>query len=101
MNSRLFIKIRKYSIIIAFIAIFIGTLIINLPAWVLNAPFTKYSQGQLKLYNLTGSFWSGSGLLVASSLSKQNRVDAVPLIHLSWKVSLGLSKYIGVQFLLD
>jgi|GEM_PF-2560020 len=101
MNSRLFIKIRKYSIIIAFIAIFIGTLIINLPAWVLNSPLNKYSQGQLKLYNLSGSFWSGSGLLVASASNKHNKVAAVPLIHLAWKVSLGLSQYMRVQLLLD
>jgi hypothetical protein len=87
--------------IAACVIIFIATLIINIPAWVLNAPLTKYSHNQLRLYNLTGSFWHGSGLLVAASANKQNKIGAVPLIHLSWKMSLGLSKYADITLLLD
>jgi hypothetical protein len=101
MNSRFFLKFRKSLIVISFITIFVGVMIVNTPAWVLNSPLTKYSRGQLKLYNLSGSFWNGSGLLVASASSKHNKTGAVPLIHLSWKVSLGLSKYMNVQLLLD
>ncbi len=102
MDSNIFfIKFRKYLIISGCVIVFLATLIINIPAWFLNSPLTKYSHNQLRLYNLSGSFWHGSGLLVASSANKQNKVSAVPLIHLSWKVSLGLSRYATVTLLLD
>jgi general secretion pathway protein N len=100
-SNAFFIRFRKYLIIAGCAIVFFATLIINIPAWVLNSPLTKYSHNQLRLYNLSGSFWNGSGLLVASSASKQNKIGAVPLIHISWKISLGLSKYVDVSLFLD
>jgi hypothetical protein len=99
MDSRLFIKIRKYLIIISFSTIFLGTLIINIPAWVLNSQLTKYTNHQLALYNLSGSFWKGSGLLVASS--KKVQEGQAPLAHIQWKVSLGFTKFINVSLSQD
>lgn len=99
MNKRFLAKSRKYLIIISFIGVFLGTLIINIPAWVLNSELTKYSEGRLTLYNLYGTFWNGSGLLVASS--KKSKTEGAPLAYLHWKISLGLSKYIDIQFMMD
>ncbi|MCC2645328.1 MAG: hypothetical protein K0R49_125 [Burkholderiales bacterium] len=96
MDNRLLSKTSKYLIITSFVLVFLGTLIVNTPAWVLNIPLTKYTQGKLRLYNLTGSFWNGSGLLVALN-KKSQQTDGSPLISLKWQVSLGVSKYINVK----
>lgn len=97
MDNRFLTKARKYAIILSFVIVFLGTLIVNIPAWVLNIPLTKYTQGKLKLYNLNGSFWNGSGLLVALNKTNQ-QLEGSPLISLKWNVSLGLPKYVNVQF---
>lgn len=99
MNSKIFVKIRKYLIIIAFSLSFFGTLIINIPAWVLNSQLTKYTNKQLTLYNLSGSFWNGAALLVASGKNPQD--GKAPLAHIQWKISPGLTKFINVALNAD
>lgn len=98
MASKFFVKWRKYLIIITFSYIFFGTLISNIPAWVLSSQLSKYSNHQLALYNLSGSFWNGSGLLVVAPAKKNPGGMMAPIVHLQWRVSLGLTKYINIQF---
>ena len=88
-------KTSRYILIFTFVFIFISTLIINIPTWVLANQIEKYSQHRLKLYNQSGTFWHGQGLLVATDAKLQ---QTAPLIYINWKLSLGLTKYINIKF---
>lgn len=99
MSNQFLAKSSRYLVITAFIVVFFTTLITNIPAWILSSQLTKYSEGRLNLYNLAGSFWSGSGLLVASS--KKGQSEAAPLVYLHWKISVGFTKYVDVKFSMD
>lgn len=85
---------RTYLIKPLFIIIFLITLIINIPAWVLNSQIIKYSKGVLTLDNVDGTFWNGSGLLVATS----HKGNSAPLKHITWNINLGISKYVDIKF---
>jgi hypothetical protein len=67
----------------------------NIPTWVLGSVLSKYSEQKLKLYNTSGTFWKGSGLLVAVE-TKTNQT--APLILLNWTVKLGISKFVDIRF---
>ena len=86
---------NKYTMGAIFIVGFIVSLIVNIPAFVLANQIKAYSQEKLALYNTRGTFWNGSGLLVAvdKKISK-----SAPLLMLNWDVSLGLKKFIDIKF---
>lgn len=92
---RLYTRYRKIFISTTFIIIFLMAMIINIPTWVLGSVLSKYSQGRLHLYDTQGTFWNGSGLLVAVDQKTQH---SAPLILLNWKAKLGLSELLEVKF---
>ena len=89
---------KKRLFITLFIVIFLCSVVINLPAWVLSNAMSHYSGGKVRLYNETGSFWHGSGLLVIEN--KRLKVSA-PLVVIDWRLSLGFTKFIDVNFSID
>ena len=89
---------KKRLFITLFIVIFLCGVVINLPAWVLSNAMSHYSGGKVRLYNETGSFWHGSGLLVIEN--KRLKVSA-PLVVIDWRLSLGFTKFIDVNFSID
>lgn len=93
--NRFFVRKRKLIIGILFSTIFAITMIYNIPSWALSNIIEKYSNGSLKFYNTEGTFWNGSGLLVAIGARAQN---SAPLILVHWKIKLGLTKFIDMQF---
>lgn len=97
MNSitRHFVNKKKYYIGCLFILVFIVTLIRNVPTWVLGNAISHYSSEKVKLYNQTGTFWNGSGLLVAND---PHTTHSAPLLLIDWKIKLGLKKFIAINF---
>ena len=96
-NNFLSVKASRYIIGFLCLGIFISTVIINIPTWVLANQIEKYSEHRLKLYNQSGTFWHGEGLLVATDAKLQ---QTAPLVFLNWKLSLGLTKYIDIKFVI-
>lgn len=86
---------KPYVIASLFILVFVISLINNMPTWILGKVVEHYSQGKLKLYNQTGNFWHGSGLLVATDTKLQ---QSAPLLLVDWNINLGLTKFIDVKF---
>lgn len=97
MNNKFFIKVKKYIVIAIFISIFFTTLLINMPTWILASQASKYSEGRLSLYNLSGTFWNGAGLLVASGGNKSQIQTSAPLAYVTWKITLGFKKYVDIS----
>lgn len=97
--DRISVKRKKYFIAIAFVVVFIFTLIANIPCWVLGDIVQNYSGKRLRLYDTEGTFWKGSGLLVAVDAKKQ--LHASPLLHINWNIKPGFSKFIDIQFAVD
>ncbi|MBY0379994.1 MAG: type II secretion system protein N [Burkholderiales bacterium] len=93
--TRLYERYRKFLIGIIFFVIFFITLFNTIPTWVLGSLLNKYSAQKLKLYDTHGTFWDGSGLLVATD-PKSN--SSAPLILLNWKIKLGMTKFVDMQF---
>lgn len=89
---------KKRLFIIVFAVVFMLGMIINLPAWVLSSVMWHYSDGKLRLYNESGSFWHGSGLLVIEN--SRLKVSA-PLVVMDWKLTLGFTKFVNVDFTID
>ncbi len=98
MDSTSLVKIKRYIIVSAFLLVFIFSLAANLPAWVLGNVVEKYSQGKLKIYNQTGTFWTGSGLFVAID---NNGKQSAPLLMINWKIRLGINKFVDAKFTID
>ncbi|MFN8770237.1 MAG: type II secretion system protein N [Neisseriaceae bacterium] len=92
--NRFYTRYKKIFITSIFIIIFLIAFINNIPSWVLGSALDKYSQHKLKLYDTQGTFWSGSGLLVATD----SKTQSAPLILLNWSVALGFSKFVDVKF---
>ncbi len=88
------IKKKPYIIGTLFGLVFTISMINEAPSWIVNSIVEKYSQGRLKFYDTTGTFWDGSGLLVATS-SKQS---STPILLLNWNIKLGFSKFIDINF---
>ena len=86
---------RKFIISTLFILVFICALINNIPSWVLGNVIQNYSNQRLKLYDTHGTFWNGSGLLVALDTKLQN---ASPLLYIDWTIKPGWSKFIDIKF---
>jgi hypothetical protein len=98
MNSRiirLLTHYKKYIISIIFVLVFVGTLIINIPTFVLANLINSYSQEKLALYNTRGTFWHGSGLLVAVD---KKISQSAPLVMVNWGITLGMKKFIDIKF---
>lgn len=85
---------RRFTFII-FILIFLYTLFQNIPTFILANAINTYSQKKLKLYDTSGTFWNGSGLLVAVD-TRTNQ--SAPLILVNWDIKLGLTKFIDIKF---
>lgn len=95
MMKRFLAHNRKLFIILCFSLVFLATLIYNIPSWILGGVVDSESRGRLKLYNTEGTFWNGSGLLVAFGPKLDT---SAPLILLNWSIKLGFSKLIDIQF---
>ena len=93
--TRLYARYRKVLIAILFFLIFFITLFNTIPTWVLGSLLNKYSAEKLKLYDTHGTFWDGSGLLVATDPKSKS---SAPLILLNWKIKLGMKKFVDMQF---
>lgn len=87
-------KLYKNLLITGWAVVFVGSLIMNLPATLVGKLVTKYSNNRLALYNVQGTLWSGSGLLVASDPVTG---DSSPLILVDWKLSLGFKHYVTLS----
>jgi len=85
---------RKLITYVIFFTVFSISLVMNVPTWVLGSMLSKYSQNKLRLYNTQGTFWSGSGLLVAVDPRTQY---SAPLILFNWQVKLGLKRYVDIN----
>ncbi len=93
-----FYRIYKRKIlIIIFTTVFVLGFFCNIPTMVLGSLVYKYSIHKLKLYNTHGTFWNGTGLLVAMGSAN----SSAPLIRLNWNVKLGIKKFIDVTFYVD
>jgi hypothetical protein len=88
-------KLKKYLTISGVILIFIATFIYSAPASLLSTIINHYSNSRLVLYNTTGTFWNGSGLLVGYG-PKLEKSD--PIVLLNWHVKIGTQKLIDVVF---
>lgn len=86
---------RKYIIGTFFSLVFIFTLISTAPSWILNTVVEKYSAGRLKFYDTNGTFWNGSGLLVANGTK---HAASAPILLLNWDIKLGFTKFIDINF---
>lgn len=86
---------KKYYLGTIFGIIFITTLLYNVPTWVLGNVINHYSAQKIKVYNQSGTFWNGSGLLVV--VDKQTSKTS-PLIVINWKVTLGLTRFVDLKF---
>lgn len=98
MNDRilsLFTRYSKHIIRVMFVLVFIGALITNIPTFVLANLINSYSQEKLALYNTHGTFWRGSGLLVAVDKKVS---QSAPLVMLNWDITLGIKKIIDIKF---
>ncbi|MCE2705831.1 MAG: type II secretion system protein N [Proteobacteria bacterium] len=90
-------RYKKLLISLAFAIIFLITMFNNIPTWVLAKTLNHYSQNKIKLYETRGTFWKGSGLLVAIEPQTQ---QSAPLVLLNWKIKLGFSKLVDINFMI-
>ena len=88
-------KKRRYIIGTLFGFVFIFTLFNSAPSWILNTVVEKYSASRLKFYDTQGTFWNGSGLLVANGTK---HATSAPILLLNWSIKLGFSKFIDINF---
>lgn len=91
-------KNRRIFIIIAFALVFIFTLIKEIPSNMLGRIITHYSKGYLQLYNPSGTFWQGNGLLAVAN-SKTGELS--PLLLINWDIKIGFKKFINIDFNVD
>ncbi len=91
-------RYQKSLMIILFCVVFSFALIQNIPTFILAAAIKHYSMQKLKLYDTKGTFWRGSGLLVAVNAKT---LRAEPLIMLNWDINLGIKKIIDAKFLVE
>ncbi len=88
------IKNKRYIIGTLFGLVFTISMVNNTPSWIVNSIINKYSEGRFKFYDTTGTFWNGSGLLVATSAKQAS----APILLLNWNIKLGFSKFIDINF---
>lgn len=89
------IKLSKKRIFIVFLSV---SLLINIfmtmPAWLLGTMISHYSGGRIITSNETGTFWNGNAIVLIQDSNKKS----VPLINVGWKLKIGLSRFIEVDF---
>jgi len=88
-------KWQKFLLITVFVFAFLSSIVLNIPAWMVGSLVYKYSQHKLDTINEHGTFWNGQALLIA--IDKQGKT-AVPLLQIGWKIKLGLTKFIDINF---
>lgn len=88
-------KWQKILLICVFAFAFLGSIVINMPAWMVGTLVYKYSKHKLDTINEQGTFWNGQAMLIA--IDKEGKT-AVPLIVIGWKIKLGLAKFININF---
>jgi hypothetical protein len=86
---------KRYIIGIVFGIVFTITMIHDIPSWMLGSLVQKYSAGRLRFYDTRGTFWNGSGLLVAMGAKLQT---SAPILLLNWNIKLGTTKFIDIDF---
>lgn len=88
---------RKRNLIlgISLIFIFLYTTIKNIPTTFLTLLVNKYSQNKISIYNNSGTFWHGTGLIVVTN--EKNKILA-PLVLVNWDINFGFTKFIDVSF---
>lgn len=74
---------------------FVGGLIMYMPAWLVGSLADKYSEHRISTSNEKGTFWNGGGMLMASDSDGKNLVQVT---RINWKVKLGFSKFIDINF---
>lgn len=86
---------QKTILVSIFILGFIGSIMLNMPAWLVGSLLSHYTQGRVATANEHGTFWNGKALLYAQdSMGK----SAIPLLAIGWKIRLGFSKFIDIDF---
>lgn len=88
-------RFKKVMYIMLLVIIFMAGIIIKAPAWLVGSLLSKYSQHHLVTRNENGTFWNGGALLVASDGTDKKYV---PLMRINWKIKLGLSKFVTINF---
>ena len=86
---------KKILVVILFVILFAGSLIINIPAWVIGSLLNHYTQGRVGTTRETGTFWNGGALLYAAD---KDAKTSVPLLMVGWHIKFGLSKFIDIEF---
>ncbi|MDD3266220.1 MAG: type II secretion system protein N [Burkholderiales bacterium] len=84
-------KVKLFICVFAGICFVGGMFVYKLPAWFLGVLTSKYTDNRLLTREETGTFWSGSALLVASD--KDNKRN-IPLKRIDWQVKLGFKQFI-------
>jgi hypothetical protein len=93
--DNLLIRYKKKIAIVAGIIVFICSFVIDTPTWILSKLVNHYSSNHLELANTHGTFWKGSGMLVALG-TKYNY--STPIIMLNWNITFGLKKIVNIDF---
>lgn len=87
-------KARKILIYTSVVVIFLASIVINTPAWIMGAMLEHYSANRVSTLNEQGSFWNGSALLQANDkVSKKT----VPIIMVGWQIKFGFKKFVTIN----
>ena len=92
---RLFNNHKTLVVTLSCSIIFIVSMIVNMPSWIMDDIIQHYSHQKLKLYNYQGTFWNGNGLLAAHNPSG-NTVS--PLLLVTWHITLGITQFVKIEF---
>lgn len=90
----LFKRFRSKLLWTVFVVILVINFITIVPVFMVNTLIGRVSEGKLKIYNQSGTFWHGSGLLVINDYKAR---PIAPLILLNWQISFGFSKFITLH----
>lgn len=88
-------KSQRILIICLMVLSFLGGLIIYMPAWIVGSLADKYSEHRISTSSEQGTFWNGGAMLMASDSSGKNLVQVT---RIKWKVKLGFSNFVDVNF---
>ncbi len=88
-------KLQRILTICLLVFSFVGGLIMYMPAWLVGSLADKYSEHRVSTSNEKGTFWNGGAMLMASDSDGKNLVQVT---RINWKVKLGFSKFIDINF---
>lgn len=88
-------KLQRILVICILSISFIGGLIVYMPAWIVGSLADKYSEHRISTSNEQGTFWNGGAMLMASDSSGKNLVQ---ITRIKWKVKLGFSNFVSINF---